>query len=393
MNKLNLISVALAASTTFSLQASELAYLYKDPRTMGMGGAGVAVGGYSSAVFSNPAGLAKLQPGELQIDLLGLHTSASSDMQEIVDDINDATKEDDATDAILRAFAKHSGTRVHGDVSNYSSLSMNHGPYAWSVGLLAVGDANIVPHANAGAQGFLETQARVYGGVTAGFAQNFNLGNHTLTVGISGKYIKQKSYEGTINANDIVNADDVEDAISDKLEKDGNGFSGDLGIIYQMSSSVPLKPAFGLSALNIGKLKFNDAYGSQPTTINLGVAIHPELGIFSQTVVALDYVDLFNANNTRYYNLDDVNGNVSYTDVKDEDVVKRIRFGAKTRFYDVGWSYLDGSVGLYQGKVTGGVDLKASIFKLGFSTYVEQLGPSAGDYDDRRYTVNLGISW
>lgn len=40
--------------------AGDLAYLYKDMRIMGMGGANIASGGYSSSVFANPAGIANL---------------------------------------------------------------------------------------------------------------------------------------------------------------------------------------------------------------------------------------------------------------------------------------------------------------------------------------------
>ena len=40
---------------------AENASLYKDPRIMGMGGANVAVGAYSTSVFSNPAGLTNIK--------------------------------------------------------------------------------------------------------------------------------------------------------------------------------------------------------------------------------------------------------------------------------------------------------------------------------------------
>ncbi len=374
------------------VQATEHAYLYKDLRIMAMGGANVAAGGYSSSLFSNPAGIANMPEHHgMVVELLGLSGTGSSNGKNIINDINDAI-DTDTTDAILDVFSKYSGERVHVDVSNYSSLSMNHGDYAWSVGLLSAVDANMTPHASS--YDLLEVQSRAYGGITAAYAHTLkDIAAGDLTLGVGAKFIKQKSYEGALTPDDLINYDDIGDELRDKWEKDGTGFGLDLGAIYEFHTDSDLKPALGLSVMNIGNMTFDDSYGGQPTTVNIGASIEPTIPHIVKTRIALDYVDLFNANKTRIYNLDTPDNNISFTDYDDTDFVKRLRFGISAMLYDNSWSSMEVATGVYQGNLTAGIDFTASVFRLGFTTYEEELGPEYGDDSDRRYSVILGIVW
>lgn len=373
-------------------QATEQAYLYKDLRIMAMGGANVAAGGYSSSLFSNPAGIVNIPDHHgLVVELLGVSGTVSRNGKSIINDLNDAL-DTDTTDALLDVFSKYSGERVHIDVSNYSSLSMNHGEYAWSLGLLSAADANITPHASN--YDLLEVQSRAYGGITAAYAHTLkNRGAGDLTLGVGAKFIKQRSYEGTINPDDLIAYDDIGDELRDKWEKDSTGFGLDLGMIYEFHTDSDLKPALGLSFMNIGNMKFDDSYGGQPTTVNIGTAIEPKIAHIVKTRIALDYVDLFNANKTRIYNLDTPDDNLSFTDYNDTDFLKRLRLGISAILYDNHWSSMEVATGLYQGNLTAGIDFTVSVFRLGFTTFEEELGPEYGDYSDRRYSVILGVVW
>ena len=171
--------------------AADLAYLYKDMRIMGMGGANVASGGYSSSVFSNPAGIANLPKDHgLIVDLLGINLTASADASDIVSDLSDAIDSDNE-DEIIDVLEKYSGQRTHLDVANYSSVSKNHGNYAWSIGLLAATDVNLTPHANS-IDGILEVQSRGYGGMTAAYSYTFEkVGNGNIQLRLGAKYLFQ----------------------------------------------------------------------------------------------------------------------------------------------------------------------------------------------------------
>ena len=384
---------ALAGLTLAPLShASDLAYLYKDMRIMGMGGANIASGGYSSSVFSNPAGIANLSKEHgLIVDFLGINATGSEGGYEIGQDLNDAVDSGNE-DEIVDVLEKYSGELVHIDVANYSSISNNHGNYAWSFGFLAATDINVTAHANS-VDALLEVQSRGYGGLTGAYAYTIkNLGNGDLQLGLGAKYIAQKSFEGKLSPADLLAGEDVGDEIRDKMEKDGSGFSADLGAIYQFDTESDIKPAIGLSIMNIGGLDFDDSYGSQPTTVNIGVSIEPKFSIFKKTRIALDYVDLLNANKYRMYNLDQ-NDEVSYSDYDDSDVMKRLRFGISGVIYDNSWSSLEVATGMYQGAYTAGVDFTAAVFRIGLSTYEEQTGPVSGDKSDRRYSLNVSVAW
>ncbi|MDA7745738.1 conjugal transfer protein TraF [Psychromonas sp.] len=390
MNTLKM--VAITGITAFSIsttQATEMSYLYKDQRIMAMGGANVAAGGYSTSLFANPAGISQVSNEHgMVVELLGIQTGISSDSESLFSDLNDAIESEDEEE-IVAVIENYAGQTVHFDLSNYSSLTNNHGKFAWSVGLLSAVDANITPHPNSFE--FLEVQARAYGGLTTAFSYTFEPNQvGDLSLGLGLKLISQQSYEGTITPSELVDYNNLGDNIRDKMESNGTALGADLGAIYQFKSY--LNPSIGISILNIGGLNFDKHYGYQPMTVNLGTAIQPKINFIKKTVIALDYVDLFNANQTRTYTLD--NGDsVSYTDIDDTDFVKRIRFGASALIYDNTWSSLELAAGLYQGAYTAGFTVTASIIQIGFSTFEEQLGPEYKDQSDRRYELRTGLVW
>lgn len=391
MNKWIIPALASFALTPLSY-ASDLAYLYKDMRIMGMGGANVASGGYSSSLFSNPAGIANLPTDHgLIVELLGISATGSSNASDVFNDLSDAI-DSDSEDEIIKVLEKYSGERTHIDVANYSSISNNHGNYAWSIGLLAATDINLTAHANS--LNLLEVQSRAYGGLTGAYAYTLrDVGKGDLQLGLGAKFLTQKSFEGPLTTADLLSGDDLGDELRDKMEEDNSGFAVDLGAIYQFHTDNNLKPALGLSVMNIGSVDFNDTYGGQPTTVNIGASIEPKIPLIKRTRIALDYVDLFNANKYRIYNLDDANDEVSYNDYEDTDFMKRLRFGISGLLYENHWSSMEVATGIYQGGLTGGIDFTASVFRIGLTTYEEQTGPQYGDAADRRYSLAVGMAW
>ncbi len=383
MKKWTIAMVATLALPMIS-HASELTYLYKDSRIMAMGGANVASGGYSSSLFINPAGIANLPKDQgLIVELLGIQASGTQDVADFGADISDAINSDDEQN-IVDVAGNYEGKPLHADISNYSSLSYSSDTSAFSFGLLSAADLNVVTHNHA--TDLLNTHSRAYGGLTAAYAYTFDdLGAGDLSVGVGAKYIQQKSFEGTILLGDLLAGDKLADQIRDRMEKDSAGYGVDLGAIYTFDA--PLSPSVGLSVLNIGDMDFDSHYGSQPMTVNIGVAIEPDISFLHKTRVALDYVDLLNENTTRIYQ-----GN-SYKDFEDTGFEKRLRLGASTMIYDNSWSELELATGMYQMAYTAGLDFTVTVFRIGVSTYQEQIGPKYGDQEDRRYSLNLGIVW
>ena len=200
------ILFSLCSASLLMAGYSEHAYLYKDSRIMGMGGANVAVGGYASSVFHNPAGIRNIrQDHGVEVELLGLTAQGSSGIQDFADDIDNADTDAEMVDVLK----KYSGEHFNVNVSNYSSVSYDGNTSAWSVGVLASADGNFIAHANGGANDLLETHSRGYGGLFATYATSFtDVGPGTLDVGITGKYISQTSYEGGLGISELLNNQD-----------------------------------------------------------------------------------------------------------------------------------------------------------------------------------------
>jgi hypothetical protein len=219
------------------------------------------------------------------------------------------------------------------------------------------------------------------------------MGNGDLQLGLGAKFLSQKSFEGKLSPEDLLSGSDLGDELRSKREEDNSGFAIDLGAIYQFDTEHDFKPAIGLSVMNIGSVDFNDAYGGQPVTVNIGASIEPTLPFIKRTRIALDYVDIFNANEYRIYNLDGPDGEITYNNYADSDFLKRLRFGISGVIYENNWSSMELATGVYQGGLTAGVDFSASLFRFGLTTYEEQTGPKYGDKSDRRYSLIVSITW
>ena len=396
-----IVSLALLCATT-SLMAmyAEQASLYKDPRIMGMGGANIAVGSYSTSVFSNPAGLANIKKEHgFVVDLLSIGLAGTSKMNSFVNDINDANDAEDETAAMSNVLKEYSGEHFHTDVSAYMSVSKNSDMFAWSIGLLSAVDVNLMAHGNGSSNAeLLETTSRSYGGIVLGVAKPYQIKYGQLDVGMGLKYITLTSYEGTLGISELTSKDD-DDSIGDKLrnryEKKTNGVGVDLGVVFKpnFQSTQLWHPAIGFSIMNLGSINMNDNYGGQPMTLNAGISISPEVRYIDNFKVALDYVDMLGANKLCIYNMKNPDGTASYTDYKTSSFMKNLRFGMSAGLIDSTFFSSTLNLGLYQGAYTAGLSLDLTILKLDFATYQEEVGDNTSSIDDRRYMVQLAIGW
>jgi len=392
-NRMKKIISAGVLFTTTSLMAlmGEQAYLYKDGRIMGMGGANVAVGGYSTSIFSNPAGLINIKKEHgFVVDLLGVGVGASPKLKDFADDIDEAG---DDSDKVATVIDEYSGEAFHLGINSYSAVSKNSSLFAWSVGLLSAVDVNLVVHGNGSTSGApLETSSRGYGGIFIGGAKEYVTEYGDVTIGIGLKYVAQRSYEGAVYISDLTD-DNATDIVQERYERDASGFGIDIGVIYKPLEDSYWHPAFGLSVLNIGAMDMDDNYGGQPLSVNIGASISPEVSYIESLVVAIDYVDVFNANKIRIYSFDEDSKTQVHKDYTDGDIAKRVRLGVGVGLIDSRFFSAQLNGGFYQGSYTAGLNLEIAMLKLSFATYEEQLGTQSVDITDRRYMVQLGFGW
>jgi hypothetical protein len=386
-----ILTTLLGATSSLMAMGAEHAYLYKDPRIMGMGGANIAVGAYSTSIFSNPAGLSNISKDDgFVVEILNFGLSSSEKTQDFVNDLDGA---EDDIDEISKVIDKYSGDVFSIGANNYSSVSKNSDFLTWSVGILASSDVSAVVHGNGSTNGApVEVAGRAYGGLILGGAKTFKVPTGTIDIGVGMKYIIQKSYEGPLYISDIQDDDSLE-KLQEKYEKDSSGFGVDLGVLYKPFSDNYWHPAFGLSILNIGNMGMDDNYGQQPLSVNIGASVTPEVDYLDKLVIAIDYIDIFNQNEMRIYTFNETSDSASYEDYKDIDFMKRLRLGIGAKLINSSYFSTQLNAGIYQSAYTLGLDMEIAIVKLNIATYQEQIGTADVDIPDRRYMAQIGIGW
>ncbi|MDQ7067682.1 MAG: conjugal transfer protein TraF, partial [Sulfurimonas sp.] len=322
--------------------------------------------------------------------ILSIGLGASGQIQNFSNDLNDA---DGDAQKISDLLDQYSGEAFNLQVNNYSSVSKNSDSFAWSVGILAATDVTTMVHGNGSANGApVEVSGRGYGGLLLGAAKAYKTDIGTVDIGVGLKYITQTSFEGPLYIADL-QSNDAMTTLEDKYKKEASGFGLDLGLTYKPFESSIWHPAFGLSVLNIGSMNMDDNFGGQPTTVNIGASITPEVSFLEKLVLAIDYVDLFNENSVRVYTFNETDDSATYIDYEDNDPIKRLRLGAGFGLINSKYFSTQLNIGLYQGAYTAGLDMEIAIIKLNFATYEEQIGTRSVDIPDRRYMAQIGIGW
>lgn len=382
----------LALSSLAYADMSTQEFIYKDPRIMGAGGANTASGGYSTSIFYNPAGLIKIKKSHgVEVELLSIGVTSSEKTKPFIDDVSDSNETE-----IINTVAKYSGDAFNATVSNYSSFSYHtQNDLAYSFGILAASDINLIPHTNSGINGIIETHSRSYGGFFLGVANKYeDILSGSLTVGVTAKYITQKSYEAGLDLGEVTeHKDDLIGYIQNTYEVANAGFGVDLGLLYDFKSDY-WHPSLGMSVMNIGTLDFKDSYGAQPVTLNFGASVSPDISWSNSLKISIDYIDALNSQQARIRNYNPYRSQDQYDSVDVEfDALQHIRAGVSLGLLDNSWFMMTLNGGLYQGSYTAGLDMQLAIIKIQAATYQEQLGSVIGQLEDRRYVLALGIGW
>jgi len=357
-------------------EAAPLEYpsLYKSPRAMGMGGAGVSIGGQFDSVFYNPAGLGKMPDNNWEVNLGQFSAAVGENVIDFANDMQDAfdSDDDEQLNEVNQVLSDYRGDHLHMSVSDLVSVAKRSDNIAFGIGALGSGTLNAVPNQGLGDEGLLYVQSSLkYGGI-GGMSYRFS---DNLYLGASLKYMQNEAVDYFFTATELVeNEDDLEDYILNEVKEDGSSFGIDAGVIYEFMRDSKLKPAVGLSVLNIGDMDFGDA-GEIPMTVNLGASINPEIPYFHSFIFGIDYVDLLK----------------NYEE--DDDFGKRLRLGGELGIFDKKYASMAVRAGLYQGYGTFGADLRIFILTMSYTSYAEEVGAYAGQDKDRRHLVTLNLGW
>jgi hypothetical protein len=343
--------------------------------------------------FYNPAGLSYI-PREygIEVELINLSISTNKNVLDFATDMQDATdnppqvtgdEDTDETLAVIDVIDEYTGDNMHFDFNNYTSISKKGEKIGFAVG--AYVGANLDFKTHRPLHRVLEVEGLIFGpsavlGMSYDFEdvelfKKYELNKFSLGFGVKQMNYYSLSHEFSI-AELIEHKDDMDDYIVDDLAKQGSSTVFDIGGIYELTNIAP-NFQVGVSVLNIGGVGDKDVLYI-PSTVNMGVAYlkrWKEDKFFNQVRFAADLVD------------------ATYQYDQDDDLYKRTRLGVEANIWDGWFSTFTPRVGLYQGSVTYGFNLRLAFIQLAYAKYSEEIGAYNGQDKDERQTLNLTIGW
>ncbi len=323
-------------------------------RALGMGDAFTAIANDHSALFYNPAGLAKI--GDIGWKVFGVKAGGSGieaydKVREFQDD-GDTTSEDYA-DLIEELYGEHASASL-GAQSMFYAPMVAFGFYS-NIDVLAKVDNPVYPEVYINA---INDVGYIGGlGVPLG---------PFMQVGFALKYIKRTGTRTTYRASSLADLD--KDVIVNDVTKWGTGYGADAGLNF----TVPLPlitPTLAVAWKNIGEIKFNSddltqEMPSEEGDLTLGVGVLFDTPILS-VAPAVDF---------RYLNRSDL------------QLTRKINFGVEVEL-----PILSVRAGFREGYYTGGVGVDLGLFKVDAATYGVELGDYPGQIEDRRYVAEFSM--
>lgn len=344
-----LVSTYIVLSSTYSF-AREWTELFNNSRTVGMGGAKIAVNSDDTSLFRNPSTLGSFRDAyimaldpeiEFSQNLQTKFSSALTDIKKVEESLR--TDRD---------------TYYYGKLQVTPTFTLRN----FSFGLIYKNEISALMNA-AGTE--MDTIYHSDVGALLGF--NYSLWEGRIKFGVTGKYINRIEVDNP--QLDVTGSLDMDDIASE-----GTATGADVALTFQ--APVKYFPTLAVVAHDVGNMKFRTA-GLRLSTVNeplevkqtidVGVSLSPIFSNTARGIFALEYRDVANA--------------------REEDFVeKRIHIGSEFVWRDV--LYL--RLGFNQGYWTAGFEISGERFSWQLATYGEEVGIKAAPREDRRYSMRLG---
>lgn len=382
-----ILAIFAASSVQAESVSTTIHHQYQAPRALGMGDAFVAVANDYSALFYNPAGLARREDGQINASLgFGAGTRIMDFFKEF-EDIDKSGKTDtQKTEAYLDLIQRHYGDVFSARVTAMEGIWVRPN---WGIGLIPMDlSIEMAMHQQVGPT----INATVFADTTLGlgYADDLHSFDHgRLSWGITGKFVNRGYFSKSISAVDLAASSEI---VSQKDLLEGYTIDADIGVLWTpelpdegfLSLMRLARPTFGAVVRNVAesgfgqslKLLNKDAKTGTPEklyrVVDLGTRWeYPELWIFGGRGV-LDIRDL---------------NHPAFT------WRKGLHVGFEFDWTVASWWKGNYRVGLSQGFWTAGLSAELGIFNLDLVSYADDVGSKNTPIESRVYALKANLDF
>jgi hypothetical protein len=375
---LGLASAAQAASVKdFRIYQS-----YQSVRAMGMGNAFVAVADDYATLFYNPAGLDRLDEGQMN---LSLGAYLDTKFPKFYNDVKDA-----ASTGTDQQKANNVSSVLQNNYGNYynARLSLLQAVWVrpkWGIALLPVDlNMDLSVHQDGGASLNLIAHQDTTLAYGRGWEVNWFGGDHQLSMGITGKAVYRGYFNKALTAADIaldsnfLSADDA---------NEGFTADADYGILWSPKISKhswwrATKPTLGIVVRNIADYGFKTNFH----LIGKNTGAPDKLGRRVDVGGKLDLPEFWVFKPRLAADLRDI-GDDNFTFMKGSHLGAEFLWKIRS-WWQGGWR-----VGLNQGYFTAGFTGTLGIFTLDLVTYADEVGTSDRPKAIRNYGFRASLDF
>jgi len=358
---------------------------YESPRALGMGDAFIATASDYSALFYNPAALARRDSNQIN---LSIDLGASADAANFYKDVNNISKQQFANQSDQYTAYANLLQKYYGE-SFKIKAGLLEGIWAkphWSVGIIP---ADVTVEYKIINQAAPALNVRAYGDTT--FALGYGNDIHGLlpgrfSWGVTGKFIDRAYANKEVNALDMA----VNSHYLQKTDlSDGYTIDGDVGVMYTPVINPEgwesffryAKPTFAAVVRNVGDYGFKNSFHLlNKTNLQQPEPLHRVLDVGTR----FDYPDFW---------IFSGRGEVDIRDIghPNENWRKALHLGLEFDWSVSSWWKGHYRAGLNQGYFTAGVSALLGIFNLDAVTYGEDVGSYDHPQENRIYMVRLNL--
>jgi hypothetical protein len=354
---------------------------YVSPRALGMGNAFTAVADDYSALFYNPAGLARLQEGEFNM-FIGAAIDGKS--QQFTKDLDTAMNSNTATTDLSALIANNYGNHFY---TRTPTIGIAWVRPKWGFAIIPADlSLDLSIHQEVGPA--INVVATNDSTIAFGLAKNLkNTGDHKVSIGMTLKTIYRAYYAQAVPAAQLATDQQV---FRTDIAEEGATIDADIGTLW--TPPVPTsgmfhwlrfaQPTFAFVVRNVGDYGFpigttfiNDTHQRPP---NLGRRFDvgskfelPKWWVFTPRLTA-DERDMSSRNFT---------------------VTKGSHLGLELDWKVRSWLHGGYRMGLNQGYWTGGISAALGVFLLDFATWGEEVGTTDSPQENRRYMARASLDF